>query len=118
MPQLTAREVFDRVSNHMLTQNQRASHASSCMYRTPNGLKCAVGCLIPDEDYSDRFEGITYQLAIRAARPALAANLRAVVESQIGKGHTDLLTNLQYIHDKYEPCNWPAKLQELLATIE
>lgn len=28
-----------------------------CCYRTSNGHKCAVGCLIPDEKYSQSFEG-------------------------------------------------------------
>lgn len=27
-----------------------------CMYRTPEGGKCAVGCLIPDELYESRFD--------------------------------------------------------------
>ncbi len=28
-----------------------------CMYRGPEGKKCAVGLFIPDENYSSKFEG-------------------------------------------------------------
>lgn len=31
----------------------------SCVYRNPhNDTKCAVGCLIPDEQYNERMEGL------------------------------------------------------------
>lgn len=29
-----------------------------CLYRTPEGNKCAVGCLIPDEVYTPDMEGV------------------------------------------------------------
>lgn len=28
-----------------------------CLYRAPNGNTCAVGCLIPESQYSESFEG-------------------------------------------------------------
>lgn len=31
--------------------------SASCVYRTEDGRKCAVGCLIPDTKYDPRFEG-------------------------------------------------------------
>ncbi len=34
-----------------------ASTHNSCRYRTEEGAKCAVGCLIPDELYSPALEG-------------------------------------------------------------
>lgn len=30
--------------------------AGQCMYRTPDGNKCAVGCLIEDENYDTMFD--------------------------------------------------------------
>jgi hypothetical protein len=35
-----------------------SSDAGSCMYRTWDGNKCAVGCLIPDANYRPYFEGL------------------------------------------------------------
>lgn len=32
----------------------------SCYYRHPNGSKCAVGCLIPDEQYDPEWDHGTY----------------------------------------------------------
>lgn len=33
--------------------------AGGCMYRSPNGDKCAIGCLIPDELYNKDIEGLS-----------------------------------------------------------
>jgi hypothetical protein len=55
---MTLQETFDKVCVHLLTQLQKSVFLDSngsmaCAYRGPNGLKCAVGCLIPDELYVD-----------------------------------------------------------------
>lgn len=34
----------------------RAADGNTCQYRTAAGLKCAVGCLIPDAEYDPCFE--------------------------------------------------------------
>ena len=53
----TEQEVFNTVGNHLLTQREQAISASgSCVYLSCNGLKCAVGCLIPLEDYKLEYE--------------------------------------------------------------
>jgi hypothetical protein len=61
----TEQEVFDIVARHLLTQGRRAAvdlgyndGQLNCLYRTPEGLKCAAGCLIPDEAYDESMEGI------------------------------------------------------------
>lgn len=45
---MTAQEIFEKVAKHLLTQGCRAEVMGSCKYLTGDGLKCAVGCLIPD----------------------------------------------------------------------
>ena len=46
---MNRQEVFDKVAIHLLTQNAKALNSGGlCVYKTPNGLRCAVGCLIPD----------------------------------------------------------------------
>ena len=34
-------------------------NGGQCAYRSEDGDKCAVGCLIPDSDYREAFEGTT-----------------------------------------------------------
>jgi hypothetical protein len=54
---MNKQEVFDKVVNHMLTQNAKAQDdLGTCMYRGNEGRMCAVGCLITDEAYSPDIE--------------------------------------------------------------
>ena len=51
-------KVFDKVATHLMEQGVAAvDKNNSCKYRTGDGLKCAVGCLIPDNKYTPRLEG-------------------------------------------------------------
>ena len=51
---LTVKEITQIVYNHLKTQVGYAGKK----YRNRNGLKCAIGCLIPDNEYNDCIEGI------------------------------------------------------------
>lgn len=50
--------VFNTVAKHLLKQGKAALHGRSCRYRTDDGLKCAVGVLIPDQNYTVEMEGL------------------------------------------------------------
>jgi hypothetical protein len=54
---MTNQEVFDTVVTHLLAQGVKSESETGCMYRGPHNLKCAVGCLIPDELYDSIIEG-------------------------------------------------------------
>lgn len=49
-------EAFNIVARHLLTQKCKSMKAYSSglkyLYRGPNGTKCAIGCLIPDNEYN------------------------------------------------------------------
>ena len=60
----------------------------SCRYKTPDGLKCAVGCLIPDELYNEKMEGSMVN--------------RISEELEFLKPHVPMLMGLQLIHDNEE----------------
>ena len=103
---MTAQEVFDKVYRHLLTQKAKSNKFDSdgeeyCMYRGPNGLKCAVGCLIADEEYSEKFEGVTIS--------HLLQHNTALSKYKI---HRLLLKDLQCIHDTYDVNKWPSELAE------
>lgn len=58
---MNKQEFFDAVVTGLIKQGA-PSHSvedQSCMYRGPNGLKCAIGLLIPDEEYEQNpVEGV------------------------------------------------------------
>lgn len=55
---LTLKQGFDIVKKHLLTQNKQSveEFSGKCRYRGGEGLKCAIGCLIPDDMYKPEFE--------------------------------------------------------------
>ncbi|MGG7519432.1 hypothetical protein ACQ3G6_16250, partial [Allorhizobium undicola] len=54
----TRQEIFDVVYRGLQEQGFRRSENNyRCAYRSSEGLKCAVGQLIPDERYSADLEG-------------------------------------------------------------
>jgi len=91
----TAQEVFDKVATHLLRQGKQASNGPACMYLTADGLKCAAGCLIPDEEYSPNFE---YKGWNQLPVPAM---------------HGTLIRNLQNLHDHNPPFLWQRKLEDV-----
>lgn len=57
----TLQQVFDKVADHLLTQNRKSkdiSHTAStlCRYYGPNDTRCAIGCLIPKSVYREEME--------------------------------------------------------------
>lgn len=63
---MTPKEIEDRIIEHLETQKKPAMDTSGykmCAYRSQEGLKCAVGCLISDEYYDPVAEtaGLYYQ---------------------------------------------------------
>lgn len=88
----TAQETFDTVVNHLRQQGKRA-YDGICMYRAPDGSKCAVGILIKDEEYFPGMEllgTVSYLLNDVMITPDL--------RKRLGE-HLSLLIALQIIHD-------------------
>ena len=87
----SAQEVFDIVVNHLFTQGRPAyDGVQGCMYRTHDGLRCAVGVLIPDDLYDKVFEGNQSDFVIQELFDEDLADWRE---------HKDILMRLQDIHD-------------------
>ena len=91
----TPQQVFDQVVLHILRQGKVSLRTYSdsfgdkqkvCAYRGDGGTKCAAGCLISDEEYSDEME---YKLWTE-------------VVDTFGTGeahHVYLIERLQWAHD-------------------
>ena len=88
----SAQEVFDIVVNHLVTQRRPAYDGiKGCMYRAPDGLRCAVGVLIPGNLYDKEFEGDTADCVIQKLFDKDLADWRE---------HKGLLLALQEVHDE------------------
>lgn len=54
---MTDQETFDTVVRHLHRQGKPAVDAfGNCVYRAPDGCRCAAGCLIPDDKYRESME--------------------------------------------------------------
>jgi len=57
MTKITAQQAFETAVNGLYAQGQLSTNSvNDCLYRSPEGLKCGVGFLIPDEVYQEGFE--------------------------------------------------------------
>ncbi len=120
---MTRKEVFEKVKNHLLAQmevsltdgSEAGGGAPMCAYRGRNGLKCAIGCLIPDEKYSQKLEGISIS---RVSSATLLSALDGEVPTD--RDTITMLYFLQGIHDGDHPRDWARKLDtlELLTAFE
>lgn len=85
----TEQQIFDQVARHLIKQKVRAvNEAGMCQYRPGNGLMCAAGCLMTDEEYDVKFDQIGSWLNISEAYP-----------DQIPSKHAYFIDMLQKMHD-------------------
>jgi len=102
MPNLTNQEIFTKVWNHFVIEEQPFSidhdrelaydthedDQNRCAYRGPGGTKCAVGLFITDENYSPSIEGFFVSTLFEDG-----------YLSGIGEESLHLLRRLQVVHD-------------------
>ena len=97
----TEQEVFDQVATHLLTQMQKCRKEGTgyCQYRNEEGLKCAAGCLISDEEYDSRMDDNTGQKG---------TSWRCLMDNELVPitKHAELIAGLQHIHDSWSPDTW------------
>ena len=92
---MTPQEIFNTVINHFYTQRKKSYSFDNnvCLYHGPNGLKCAIGCLIPDEIYIKEMDEDSWIIQ--------KFSHRFKILSYFTEGNnTDLLDKLQNIHDE------------------
>ena len=104
-------EVFDKMVGHLRKQNAKSEdeEGGACLYRGPNGLKCAVGCLIPDELYHYGLEGCS----VNEGR--VNATLSKVLDIKDFENYSkvfNLLQNVQHIHDEYSIQEWEREFKK------
>jgi hypothetical protein len=100
----TAQEVFDFVAHHLLTQNEKCMlNDLKCAYRNSDGLKCAVGCVIANDEYSPIFDE-----CVNSSIAYLVKEEKIKIDK-----HLELLQRLQKIHDQFPALLWESQLINL-----
>lgn len=104
---MTPQEIFDKVAAHLLRQGRKSQSTDEwstyCLYRGPDGTKCAVGCLISDEAYKPYLE-------------RKGADEQPVLDALAASGIVDpdktFLRDLQILHDQFSPKEWEENLSD------
>jgi hypothetical protein len=99
---MTEQEIFDKVAAHLLTQGVRSQGGDMCLYRGPDGTKCAAGSLIPDALYTPDIEGQTWPVP----------SLRDVLP--FTRAQNELIRELQWVHDGKDCQDWATELMCVL----
>ena len=127
MAAMTAQEIFDKVTTHLLTQMKQSKSmigGGACVYRGPDGLMCALGCLIEDSEYSQGMEMTLSALLEQNLCPKSMMNRLGITPAGEEFGHktyggnTYLLNQLQYVHDATKPDEWRDNLKKLAITLK
>lgn len=102
LPQATAQEVYSQVRKHLLTQKMKSiEEGKGCVYRGPDGLMCAAGCLISEDEYLEEMERQPWSFLVNKVL--------------VPKEHSRLIAALQRIHDQEEATYWEYSLNQLAA---
>lgn len=97
-------ELFNKVIAHLTEQNARAvaRNGDSCRYRSAAGLKCAIGCLIPDELYDPSIEGMGVTPLLFGMEDPRHMNFVKILRRVTGmetEADAEFLGHLQDLHD-------------------
>ncbi len=99
-------KTFNKVYRHLIRQGEKSVKNGVCVYRGNNGLRCAVGALIPNRLYDPNFERFT--------AGGICGELNRTL---LGLGYDlGFVRELQVIHDGCEPNEWRDELKRFATT--
>ncbi len=101
---MTNQEAVTKVVQHLRTQQVRSVKDGRCLYRGPDGLKCAIGVLIPDDQFDRAMEGLPIEDLVKFKIPALESLDHA------------LLARIQGIYDCAIIETWEFRFQQVAKT--
>lgn len=116
---LTPQEIVDKAMSHIFEQGARALALDRgpidgfCMYRAPDGRKCAIGALIPDSLIPTGGIEIGDIRTVMERFPEIKSYLNPTGSMAI----TSLLSRLQHLHDAHLfPYVTTEKMQNAVST--
>ncbi|MDN7183586.1 hypothetical protein M0D69_37375 [Caballeronia sp. SEWSISQ10-4 2] len=111
---LSAKEIYERVRDHLLTQRAVSEDENgSCRLRCNDGRKCAIGSLIRDDLYCPDIEGVGLAYYRHEHDGALPRVLYACGVDVYDERIVELLTELEELHDNAHIDEWPQLLAAL-----
>lgn len=89
---MNRQEMFNKIWEGFEGQNWVISEDGhgTCMYRAPNGAKCAIGHLISEEEYDEQMEHLDVKTALKEGLLPLRFS-----------EDIDFLFEIQKVHDQY-----------------
>lgn len=100
---MSYKRLYTTVKAHLLKQNKRASNGYGTCYYKKDDLKCAVGCLIPDNLYTKELEGKPVTVLAQISRVKLSL------------AKQDMLKEFQIIHDWHNVADWGELIDKVYA---
>lgn len=107
----TSQQVFDQIVNHLRKQGKPSmdKRGNECLYRGPNGLKCAAGCLIADDEYIPEMDN----------NPASDTTWQYLVDTGVVPPHfSELIIHMQHLHDGEHPEDWETEFEKAAQTFD
>lgn len=113
MRHYTNQEAFDLIVDALRKQGRKSGYVRDpeecapgendfrCMYRAPDGCKCAAGHILPDNDYNSNMEGHTFLYIYEN------------FELSFTLGNADIVSDLQGIHDFRSVDDWEKGFAEV-----
>ena len=106
---MSKQNAFNRVKNHLLKQGEKSISSvdeNVCEYRGDNGLKCAIGILIPNSLYHRAMEGDGISKLF-----VYFPELKKHLDSLYRFSDDNFYSELQCIHDESDPLLWEKGLK-------
>lgn len=104
---VTTREIFEKVRNHLMRQKERCADKYGTCYCRKGRLKCAVGCLIDERYYHAGLEQNS------ANKPIVLDAVAASIGRHLNSTEIELLLEMQGVHDVGPVDSWESALEEL-----
>lgn len=102
---MNKQEIFTTVVSHLRRQGRKSLANNSCSYRGNDGAMCAIGCLIPDEEYNPAMEGMNlHGLRRQQLTPRSIADVYE---------HFELMLDLQFTHDFNDVVRWENRFKSI-----
>ena len=111
LAQFTPQEVYDSIVYPLLAQNARATGEDGvrCLYRAPDGRRCAIGWIMPDSVYHKTLEF----MGVQDIAPQLVNTNYADAFGRFLYRHMDMLRDFQEMHDARAPQEWPHYMRRI-----
>ncbi len=103
---LTKQQIFDKVSVHLIRQDKVCEGDDGCRYHGDDGLRCAIGILIPKRYYNTGMEEENVDNLFKFHK-------KAMIGCKLSSRYKGLLNELQMVHDDRMVREWSEELAKV-----